>query len=923
MAVRRLISLVFVVLLGFFGATWAKAAETPTLLVPGDLYGPKDWKKAATAKTFPVPIDNHQQVVAKIRENYYLMGDVVQREHPRIPDDWVSKRDSLSRELELGFPAWPKRPVIPVQLPLFSLPVVAYFKGEDAYIFHLNSAVTHWAARDFQRAIRSFDDALAITGSQDAKSLDVAVTELLYAFFCLQMQFEGVTLQAIGPHGDAISIEEKDFRTLARSFFGKALISLPREVYITEADRSVDGPIYRQLFGQPHFISKDYRLKDGTGAQPVLLRRNLDALLWLRTVVPLGLWNTEVIHRRPGGWNTAFDASEIIEVLDGYLEVVETAVAKESPIVPSDEVVSVRSSIRLWPRTLHHMVVIGKFVKALAMIEHRDPQEALIYADRMIRSADAEELVSLGFLLAGNVYFDMNNFAWARRTYAWCEAVSERVAGLVPTCLFFGAEAAFWEGRYTVAQSAQERFLQVVGDREFGPWAHQRLAEISLRNNEREQAFFAFERIQQLFPDHVVRNVALVYRHCLDILDENLTARNRFYGRKRVEGALSQVIGETEFQAKTCLLVSSFQDALEFTGSTPATIREDARLQLSYFDQYMTRYPDSRFRALFADRVGKLRVAFAIYLANTARCKELVDAYGEHARVLDNLGDAHKNILRSLQWGQAERKLVLRCAALLGDMEIWKRMRSGDVASDGRPLADLLYSFSRGNMKEAERVRLFRAIRPHLSLHDFDSLLVAVEKAGNGYVRDKDFWRGLGGILVARADLGGQLSDDVVLGAVRSQILPKPRMLDESHIACNWFLQQEGRLKAADWDRLARALPPEEWLRLLVKEEEQGADGVGVTCLSQVARRLYMASRSQPSSLLDERVLFPYLKIVGVKGAAEVWLEFAQRQEKLRRVPVDEVRQLYGRIAAESLDERVKKLAQLWLDQNAGRMKWP
>lgn len=898
-------------------------AVAPTLLVPADLFAARDLRKARTATAFPVPVDDEQRVRERILQTYYFLADTDAWEHPEVPAGWVRPGSRLEHDLELGSPEWPKRERSEIELPVFQLPTLIHFKGEDALTFHLNSAVTHWARRDFQLALQSLDEALVLAGAGEARTLSAAVTQLLRAFFCLQMQFEGVKLKGLGPQGTPAELAESDFRTIARSFFARSLASLPRETYLTAADSTIDRELYGETFDRPIFIGKNFVGKAGKLDNPHLIERNIDLVLWLRTMVSIGLWNAEVLHRRVGGWNVAFDVSERIESLAEALQAVVPSNSDKPVVVAGLERPLVTSPVRLWPRTLHQLGVVGKFIKAFAMLEHKDPVEGLVYADRMIRGSDTDPLRALGFLVAGQIYFDLNHHDLARRAFAWCEAVSPQFQEVLPGCLFWGAESAFWEGRYEIARAAFLRFLEISGDPQFGPWAQLRVAEVAHTLGERDDAFFRFDRLVQLFPAHAVTRSALVRRYCIDVLDARIGVRARRFARATVETALGSLAGPQEFQAKTCLLVSAFQEAYEFTGTSVERIREDAAIQLGFFDAYVQRFPTSRYLPLFEDRVRKLRAAFARYLADTAQCRPLLAAYGQHAAVLDHLGDAAKRVLRTLQWGKDERRLVLRCSALKGDLAMWERMRTQDVADDGGALANLLFDFSRLEQPPGKRAQAGARIVDRLPVNEMTELMIAAEQAGNGYVRNVRFWEGLGAVMVTRADLSGLLARPVIRNAIRKTIEKDAVKVLASDVACIWLLNVLGELQRRDWDRLAELKSADDWAGLIARGRTRGGTEEPSGCEVRVASRLFSISEREVSETRDRRVVLPYLEKVGVGGDPDAWLGYAQRVERRPRTKLEELRAIYERIARESKDERVSKLARLWLERRDGLPAWP
>ncbi len=918
-----------------------------------------------------------QRLTQYLLGSYRFLGDFEERPRMAYPPGWILPRQNPSESLLLGDPYFFERPNVEIVLPVYRVLHLPFIKtnaanSDDSNVLRFNTAMSFWRKNDVKRAQELFDlfanDALEAVVPYDDPV--VRATWIARGFFYLDLlavnrRAEDLTLNSIPrptpkpsllgansnpqehgqekgkeasstptPNADEdekwireehnrLLVELKknvdaDFKGLAakaRDSFIRAFFRTNIETFFPN-NTNLDREIFERTLDCPVFL-------EPRGGFPVRcernpLQRNMDVVDWLRvTAIPV-LWNAAVMQRKLGDWTTVFDNSDAIELIlkrlnQSFLSSVKWRSDTGEALVPPP-IVTASAPYGVWPRNHKDMRAAMHFLRAFGMQSAHDPLEIWRNADIGIRAAASPELVSLGFLYAANTFFDMNFYSQARRTFAWCESASESFSEKAPGCLLFGAESAFWEGNFDLAARGFEKFLHLSADPNYGPWASFRLALIAQLRGRKVEAEQRYAELMRLYPGHPVFADSLVRNSCLQIAAKEFD----YDARKKVIDAVQNGIEKSrqnlKLQAETCLLQSKLQTATDDAKNRNEMVN-DAKTQLGILENYEKAFPESPFAALFEDRAKEVKFAFVVGLSDLNQCEALQTKYEEQAKALEKLGNKAKPYLPALEWGDEERKIVMRCAALTKNLPLWAILAKTKIGTDGGVTQKRLYDFHKSKESLAAALNLARALEKQAEAKRWILASREVDAGGNDYVRNKDFWLGISLDRLLRFDLVKPASQTREIHRVLlASVNKSPLILFQSEMLCGWAMRETSRFSEKLWDDIAKLKKTPEWLELFERKVTSLKTN-SERCVSQIASSLLIASKTKPSKMRDEILLRPYLEKKGVAAASDEWLVYAQRQER-RQGPSREVRTLYERLSREGSSETIKGVSRLWLNEH-------
>lgn len=924
-------------------------APDATLLLPSDF--PSNLSSGVASEHKRRNTDLPQDLRTQILKTYGLVLDLSDKTPLLSPRGWISARTHPTRALSLGTsPGSPQRPSVRMEFPLLPLQELAYFRGEGPMTSQLNGAIRLWADGRLGSALVMFQDFDSEVEKNLSKgSIPWLTGKLIQGFFYLhlagQRDWERSNLpkvwsRPLGAVKMQLSEDEEALivkaglnvltaLNITSTLFWDAMGKADPSVLITSIDRSVYPSIYRSLTESPQFFREPSKSIQGSPVTVKLRPEPVDSLVWLRTVAPAALWNAALTQRGTGTWQNTFAAYEKLEDVAKRLEgFVPKQLLPNRPVVAiGPDGLGLKASLLVFPRVIPDMLASIDLIKASAHAKALEIYEVLLYSDKALRVGKSSDLAALAFLSAGNVYFDLGNVRLARRAYAYSVAMSESLGSVFPYALWFGSESAFWGGDKKTAARGFTRFLDVIGDNDFGPWARLRMAELSHWQGDLERATLGYEEVRRLFPHHLVAKDAIVRIFCLHAALLTPKAREKAYAETSL-AIIKSRFGLQE-QAKACLLQADLKRMSEVQKTRQGSVREGALQQVAAIDKFAAEFPESEFRQLFTLRKDKLALSKVLELSDQRNCAKLVSFYTKHENAIEQLGRQAGNLVPGLEWGERHRERLARCSAVQGNLTLWQRVAARQENPVQRPLQKALEAFLR-KPAEATALKLFDKLRANADFLALDWALDVDRMAAtpvDELVEDTQFWNKLGLSHLLAFDLGGTAKNRAKLRlAVVREAMAQPSALHSNPQLCQWVLaggERLAQIRRSDWDALAKTLETKEWIALLEAGDE-GDDGAQPKeskeiCQRHLARALLNESLVRPSSERDQHLLMPYLENRGPEDAPEEWLAFAQRQARVKKMIKSEVLKLFERIRDDAGEQTIREAATVWIEKNAGK----
>lgn len=846
----------------------------------------------------------------RVVRDFSFVGDYFQNELPTVPPGWVSSSEKPWQALLYGRPIAIKRPEPGLFLAMFPLPQLHYFVGTDPIINDINAAINFWRHERYQSAFEQLQGMKKTYGDRPQTDALALVYKLVRAYFHLQLSANPHIKVTIDPQGEKAPISAADHFNVMQSVMGDLLLKFDFG-RIASVDTKVDNVLYQAFFKLEPVTFEANVLKQGSIQLPSFVDKPIDPLVWIRSVMIPALWNAAFNFRMYEMWDSYFDAGDAMIEAHRLLE--RSLVDK-----PNDRSSLIKSKLGqmsdpYWfaPRSFADLEATFHIVSGITYRKSDDPHEMVLSSAHAIKPKVSSELNAIAFQLAGDIYFDLANLEQARKVYAWAEIVAPDYEAVQPRGLFFGAEASFWQGDFVRAKKAFERFIELVGDREYGPWARFRLAEIAHIQNKDEETKQAFEEILRLYPSHSVARDAKVRLFCANV--ESLTPQALKKAYDEVSLAITDAPDFLKAQAKACQLKKDLKDLAENADANRAVIVEQSKKQIQAIEDYEKEFPDTDFKQLFSERSRKLRLSQAMLLSSQNKCTDLIMFYKKFGDGIQGLQKDDQHILASLKWDENDQIALLRCAVLIEDFRFLKRFEKTAAYKDGGDVKKNYLAY-RQKKTEPNLLKLYRSIKEE-SRNQWTRVFNVRTETKNNLVRDAQFWKILSMKAVLDFDLSKRANEKRQFRkVVMADVLAEPKLVRESEMLCNWTLAESKSFTGRQWDKFASIYTPEELLEVAIDNDVIHQS----ECTDALIQEVFASSLKTPSKLRDEKILLPYLQKRGIAAASEQWLAYAQRLVKEKGVYNKEVVDIYKKLRAEASEPLVKDAARLWLENNHG-----
>lgn len=854
---------------------------------------------------------SEDKVREKIFNSYYFIADFFSSTKGEEPKGWFDSHKNPENSLWTGFPPELKRPPLVIYFPTYNLTKLAYFISDDPYISRLNTCQGFWLQNRLQMAYDCFFF-LQIDLANDGVSLSSIVrlqVNLLHGFFLLYLATNDENKLHIW-NSKTVPPTPQDFTdgdhySISRVLFSYISTRVDDSIYLPKQKENIIEPIYKEIYKSPAYFKVAQKVA-GKKTSVTLLNEPIDSLKWVQTVMPIAYANAMAMNQGLMVWDRAFTSASKIE---NYFQNFNYPKMSEETPLNIVKPALVNSEIFIAPKNNTDFLATADLFRSVAMLIAKDPAKSLEYISSGIYRKGHPEISSLLFNLSGNAYFDLDLLRWARRSYSWAELYSKSFAEKVPSSLVFGAESAYWSGNYEVAKKAYERFLKLVGDPNYSPWAYLRLAEIEERKGNNKKAQNTYELILRNFNKHQVADDAQVRLFCL--YEKGLTKNTKKVEYKKVMEKIKNARDVLKKQAKACLLKADLAFLQEESVTeNNLNVVEKSMKQKKAIDEYAKEFPKSEFLVLFTDRIKELELSVGTFLASENACYKLIEFYSQNKKSLNQLSKNNHNYVKGLKWDKKDRLKLLRCSAFVDNITIWNEMRKSDVGKDGEPLQRFFYNLSLKPTVET-------ALSTYLTLKNSSDIWVKkiknIEHSSFEVTTREDFWEMLTLRELMKFDLLMPKSAKRLLNnAVSQDLLQNPKLIYSSNTFCYWMLRASTQFTDEEWDSIAKTKDKSQWLLLQTDTKEQQAR----PCESSFAKSLFAISLTRPSPYLDKNILLPSLEKQGVAQGGESWLHYVQRLEKERGNKDQEVQEIYRKLLKETKESLVKEAAEMWIKKN-------
>lgn len=852
-----------------------------------------------------------EKVREKIFNSYYFIADFFSSTKGEEPKGWFDSHKNPENSLWTGFPPDLKRPPLVIHFPSYNLTKLAYFTSDDPYVSRLNTCQGFWLQKRLQMAYDCFfflQLDLAKNGVPLSSLVRLQVN-LLHGFFLLFLATnEETELHVWNPKTlppTPANFTAGDHYAISRVLFSYISTGVEDSIYLPKEKEDIIEAIYKDLYKAPVYFKVSKKIF-GKKTSVTLLRKPIDPLKWIQTVMPLAYANTMAMNQGMLVWDRTFTSARKIE--NYFQNFNYPKMPEESPLFVKKNSL-VESEIYMEPKNNADFVATADLLRTVAMLVAKDPAKAMEYVSKGVYRKGHPEISALLFDLSGNAYFDLDLLRWARRSYSWAELYSKSFAEKVPSSLLFGAESAYWSGQYDIAEKAYARFLKLIGDPKYAPWVYLRLAEIEERKGESKKAKNRYELILRNFNAHPVAKDAQVRLFCL--YEKGLTRNTKKVEYAKVIEKIKNSRDVLKKQAHACLLRAD----LDFLQQDSAkeehlNVVEKSLKQKKEIDNYAKEFPNNEFLVLFTDRIKELELSTATFLASQNACYKLIDFYNQNKKSLNQLSANNHNYVKGLKWDNEDRLKLLRCAAFVGNIKIWDEMRKTEVGKDGDPLQSIFYQLS---LKPSVENAFTAYVTLKGSNETWFKKVKSIEKASFEITARKDLWELMTLRELMKFDLLlSKSANNLLNNAVSQDLFKDPKLIFSSNTFCYWMLRTSSQFNAEKWDSIAKIKEKSQWLSLLNETKQQKTS----PCEAAFAKALFIVSLVQPTPYLDQNVLLPFLEKQGVEKGSEDWLHYVQRLEKERGNKDQEVQGIYRKLWKEAKEPLVKEAAGMWMKKN-------
>ncbi|WP_148697503.1 tetratricopeptide repeat protein [Silvanigrella aquatica] len=864
---------------------------------------------------------SEDKIREKIFNSYYFIVDFFSSTKEEVPKGWFDSRKNPENSLWTGFPPDLKRQPLKIHFPSYNLTRLAYFTSEDPYVSRLNICQGFWQQNRLQMAYDCFFF-LQMDLAKDGVAISSLVrlqVNILHAFFFLYLatneesQLLVWNAKTVPPSTQAYT--EGDHYSMARVLFSYIATKVDDSVFMPKEKVDVIEPIYKEILNSPVYFKLSNKISNKK-TSVTLLKDPIDTLKWIQTVMPIVYANAMTMNQGIMIWDRAFTSAYKIENYFQYFNYPQ--MPEESPLVVNKHI-NTESEIYIAPKNNTDLVAAADLFRANAMIIARDPGKALEYVSAGIFRKAHPEISALLFDISANAYFDLDLLRWARRSYSWAELYSKSFASKVPSSLLYGAESAYWSGNYDVAKNGYERFIKLIGDPKYAPWANLRLAEIAERKGENERAKVIYEQILRKFYTHEVSNDAQVRLFCL--YEKKLTKNTKRVEYEKVMEKIKNARDVLKKQAKTCMLradLTNMQD--DSFKDSKLNVIQKSEMQKKAIQSYAKEFPDSEFLVLFTDRLKELELAEGTFLTSKNSCNKLIDFYSKNRKSLNKLAKSNHKYVNGLKWDSEDRLKLLRCSAFIGNISLWNELRKSEIGQDGEPLQSYFYNLS---IRPSVEVALTTYLTLKKSSKSWVSKIKKIEKSSFEVTKADDFWEMLTLRELMKFDLlMSKSSENLFNNAVSQDFFKDPKLIYSSNTFCFWMLRASHQFSNNRWESIAQTKDKSIWLLLNTNLKEQKAS----PCESSFAKALFNVALTRPTPYLDQNILLPYLENRGFAVGSEDWLHYVQRIEKERGYQDKEVQDIYRKLLKEGKEPLVKEAAGMWIKKNlpeeADKLLW-
>ncbi len=901
----------------------SSAEQWPTLFMSEDIIpqNKDDLKQIEKLNSNELAKMGSEKVREKIYQSFYFIADFLSSTKGELPKGWFESKKDPEKSLVHGFPPELKRPVLNIFFPAYNLNRLGNFTSDDPYISKLNVCQGFWAEKRLQLAYDCFFFLQMELAKKNVpiQSLVRTQVNILHGFFFLYLATNDVRdvyiwdAKTNPPSPQAFT--EGDHYAMARVIFSYVANQIDDSLYLPKQKSSVINSVYQHIFENPVYFRVSTKISEQK-VEIKMLPEHLDPVAWIQTVMPVVYANTMAMNQGILLWQRAFNAAIKLETYFNHFTYPK--MPEVSPLVIVDRPL-VKTDIYIAPKNNTDFLVASDLFRTSAMLIARDPGKALEYIAGGILKKGNPEISSLLFTLSANAYFDLDLLRWARRSYSWAELFSQTAASKVPSSLFYGAETSYWLGYYDVAKKGFERFLTLIGDPEYSPWAYLRLAEISEKQGNSAQAKNSYEMILRKFYKHPVAADAQVRLFCL--YQGSLTKNALRVEYEKVTEKIKNARDLLKKQAKACLLKVDLENLqADSQYDTQNNVVDRALKQKKAVENYIKEFPDSEFIGLFTSRIKELELSVGTFLATENACFKLIDYYKKNKAALKTLENSNHNYVKGLKWGAEEKLKLLRCSAFVKDFPLWNEMRLSEVGKDGEPLHTEFYQMMLAPSVE-NALKAYNNLKKTNS--QWSAKLTQIEKANFEVILKDDFWEMLTLRELVKFDLlSTPAANNLLNNAVSVDLFKDPKQIFSSRTLCSWMLRASVQFSEQKWIQIAKIKNKNEWMNLLLNNSSNKT----APCENGFAKSLFTFALKNPNQFLDENIILPYLEKKGIENGAEEWLQYVQRIEKKRGTQDVEVQGIYRKLLKSAKDPLVKEAAAYWFKKNmpdqADKLLW-
>lgn len=898
----------------------------------------RDWLKLTLLKANDLPGLKQPPEFAdaalrkRINDSFGLPAIMTMKDPARNPPQWWTPEAKGLAALHLGPTRHFDRPELKIEAPMLRLREIAFLKGESEFVRTMNEVVRLWTLGRLDQAAKLRAQLQSEKKKLPRGNLERTAVAIINGFFDLQL-----ALEAENP---------VDFYGPSLASLWDALGQTDPQTYAPEGKlNAVDEQLFTAALAEPALFSASGiyppRLKP-----PKLKSMPVELDVFVRTLALPTIFNIAslAVHRK--NWTRVYDATQKFE--DVYKRLDKSLTNRDDKVLSFTTPPGVAAShpMLMRPQTAHQLQIILRMLRVRAQFVAQDPLLALRETAKVILDSRDPAFKTLGYTMAGDIYDDLGYPNYARRFYAFAEVFADiNWYQQNPYFVLRGAENAFWSGDYSLARAGFEKFLLSAGDKQFGPWARLRLAEITHLQSGSDSALPAYEKLNQSQPAHPA---GLIARRRIFCLTSNaMGARNRHQEYMSLKGLFDKFeLAEVE-QVRACQLGGLIDDASKISANTMKSLPDEARLQLELIDEFKEKFPLSSYLKFFETRRTALQAAMGPYLLAFKQCGPALQFYRENEKKIATLKAQSGQFLSTLKWTAEEQERLVRCAALFSSSETLAKLpvREPDAAQPakkGKKGSKARAASKAGESPDQRLVRLTLAMTMKPSDQSAVDLMSELRRRGrrsfiddiknlesvqSQSIDDPEFWARLATLRVMQWDLEQPAANKPKLNKLmRSEVLRQPEQSLAAREFCERFLLESSSLNGREWDSFVLAVPTTRWLELSGVSSNPPADAkpkaAEKSCPQLVAADALQAAQSKPSLARDRHLLWPWLQARGAQKEQEAWLALGQRWSAQGSVSKQELENLFKTLLKEADNPAVKQAARAWLETQKPSGLW-